>query len=178
MTELLATLDPATTIVHVHCWTKALSSSVVAAVARAKFPMVMTLHEYFTACPTGCLYLHRDRKVCTLTPMSVACIVKNCDSRSYLYKAYRVVRQLVQRTFGRIPSGIGEFITVSEFSRSVIERYLRAAGACIPSPIPCRPNVRRACLRKRAIRSCSLGACRPKRAACCSPKRRAVPVSR
>lgn len=138
MTELLATLDPATTIVHVHCWTKALSSSVVAAVARAKFPMVMTLHEYFTACPTGCLYLHRDRKVCTLTPMSVACIVKNCDSRSYLYKAYRVVRQLVQRTFGRIPSGIGEFITVSEFSRSVIERYLprRRRVHPIANPVP------------------------------------------
>jgi glycosyltransferase involved in cell wall biosynthesis len=124
MSELLATLDPARTVVHVHCWTKALSSSVVASIVDSTFPAVMTLHEYFTACPTGCLYLHRDRKVCTLKPMSFACISKDCDSRSYAYKLYRVLRQLVQRSFGRIPNGIREFITVSDFSRRVIEGHL------------------------------------------------------
>jgi glycosyltransferase involved in cell wall biosynthesis len=124
MSALLATLDPATTVVHLHGWTKALSASVVASVVRAKFPIVLTLHEYFTACPTGCLYLHRDRQVCTLKPMSLACITKNCDSRSYAFKLYRVLRQYIQRTAGRIPDGIAHYITVSAFSRRVIEPLL------------------------------------------------------
>lgn len=126
MTELLSTLDPQRTIVHVHGWTKALSSSVVASVVRAKFPVVLTLHEYFAACPTGCLYLHRDRQVCTLTPMSLACIVKNCDSRNYFFKLYRVVRQVIGRTAGAIPRGITDYITVSRFSRCVLEPMLPA----------------------------------------------------
>ena len=36
MKKLLATLDPARTVVHLHCWTKALSSSVIAAVVDAE----------------------------------------------------------------------------------------------------------------------------------------------
>lgn len=127
MTELLATLDPATTVVHVHCWTKALSSSVVASVVRAKFPVVLTVHEYFSACPTGCFYSHRDKQICTLKPLSPACIVRDCDSRSYVVKLYRVVRQWVTHRFGRMPSGISDYITVSEFSRRVIEPFLPAS---------------------------------------------------
>ena len=124
MTALLATLDPERTVVHVHGWTKALSSSVVAAAVRAKFPVVITLHEYFSACPTGCLYLHRDRKVCTLRPMSAACILTDCDSRSYGFKLYRVLRQLIQRYAGAIPHATRHLITVSSFSRRVLEPLL------------------------------------------------------
>jgi glycosyltransferase involved in cell wall biosynthesis len=124
MTALLATLDRSRTVVHVHGWTKALSSSVVAAVVRAKFPIVMTMHEYFVRCPTGCLYLHRDRAVCTLAPMSMACITKDCDSRSYAFKLYRVLRQFVARTAGAIPRGALHFITVSSFSERVLAGLL------------------------------------------------------
>jgi glycosyltransferase involved in cell wall biosynthesis len=126
MDALLATLDPARTVVHVHAWTKAITSSVIASVVRAKFPITLTLHEYFTACPTGCLYLHRDRKVCTLKPMSFACVTKNCDSRNYAFKLYRVLRQFIAHTAGSVPRGIVDFITVSAFSRRIIEPMLPA----------------------------------------------------
>jgi glycosyltransferase involved in cell wall biosynthesis len=124
MRALLATLDRRDTVVHVHGWTKALSSSVLAAVKWSRFPLVVTLHEYFTVCPTGCLYLHRDRRVCNLRPMSLACIVKDCDSRSYSYKMYRVIRQLVQAYIARVPAAVVNFITVSPFSRAVLESSL------------------------------------------------------
>lgn len=124
MRELLATLDPQRTVVHAHGWTKALSSSVLAAVVQAKFPVVVTAHEYFTVCPTGCLYLHRERAICTLRPMSLACIVKDCDSRSYAVKAYRIVRQLIARHAGGIPRALRHFISVSVFSRRVLEPLL------------------------------------------------------
>jgi glycosyltransferase involved in cell wall biosynthesis len=136
MNELLASLDPQRTVVHVHAWTKALSSSVVAGIVQAKFPLVLTLHEYFTACPTGCLYLHRDRKICTLRPMSLACITKDCDSRSFAFKFYRVLRGWIQRYAGAIPGGVGNFITVSHFSRRVLEPLLPASGKFHPVANP------------------------------------------
>jgi glycosyltransferase involved in cell wall biosynthesis len=124
MSTLLATLDREKTVVHVHGWTKALSSSVIATTIRSRFKIVLTLHEYFTACPTGCLYLHRDRQICTLKPMSLACIRKDCDSRSYVFKLYRVLRQFIQQRAGGVPEKITNYITVSDFSRRVIEPFL------------------------------------------------------
>jgi glycosyltransferase involved in cell wall biosynthesis len=146
MSKLLASLDPTVTVVHLHGWTKALSSSVVASVVHARFRIVLTLHEYFTACPVGCFYLHRDKQVCTLKPMSLACILKDCDSRSYAFKLYRVVRQAVQLTFGRIPSGIAHYITVSAFSRRVIEPMLpkRRIMYAVDNPVDV-PREARAC---------------------------------
>jgi glycosyltransferase involved in cell wall biosynthesis len=143
MTELLATLDRKHTIVHVHGWTKALSSSVVASIVRARFPVVVTLHEYFTACPTGCLYLHRDQRVCDLTPMSLSCVRKNCDSRNYAFKLYRVLRQLIQQTAGAIPRRVADYITVSSFSRHIIEPMLPAARYhAVGNPVDARPGPR------------------------------------
>jgi glycosyltransferase involved in cell wall biosynthesis len=136
LNSVLAGLDPQRTVVHVHAWTKALSSSVVAGIVGAKFPLVLTLHEYFTACPTGCLYLHRDRKICTLRPMSLACITKDCDSRSYALKFYRVVRGWIQRYAGRIPGAVTHFITVSPFSRRVLEPLLPANAQFHPVANP------------------------------------------
>ena len=144
LSEVLAPLDPRTTVVHLHGWTKALSSSVVASVVRAKMPIVLTLHEYFTACPTGCLYLHRDRQVCTLQPMSLACIAKDCDSRSYAFKLYRVARQIVTRWFGKIPTGIAHFITVSDFSRRVVAPMLPTKKTlyAVDNPVEAVPGPR------------------------------------
>ncbi len=124
MKRLLDTLDPCRTVVHVHGWTKALSSSVVSKAVQSNFPVVVTLHEYFTACPTGCLYLHADRAVCTLAPMSLSCIRKNCDSRSYAFKVYRVVRQAIQRTIGGVPRDVDNYISVSDFSSRILRPLL------------------------------------------------------
>lgn len=146
MRKLLATLDRQSTVVHLHGWTKALSSSVVASAVRSGFRIVLTLHEYFAACPAGSLYNHRTRRVCTLQPMSMACVTTNCDSRNYAVKLYRVVRQLVSRSFGRIPGGIRHYITVSRFSRSVIAPMLPANRTiyAVDNPIEAarRPRVR------------------------------------
>jgi glycosyltransferase involved in cell wall biosynthesis len=126
MSALLATLDPERTVVHVHGWTKSLSSSVIARIVRAGYPLVVTLHDYFSACPSGCLYLHGERQICTLKPMSVACITTNCDSRNYAFKLYRVLRQFIQQTAGCIPHDSASYISVSNFSRRVLAPMLPA----------------------------------------------------
>ena len=51
--KLLSTLDENETIIHVHGWTKCLSSSVFDISWKLGFKLVLTMHDYFTACPNG-----------------------------------------------------------------------------------------------------------------------------
>lgn len=95
--QLLANFDPAETIVHIHGWTKALSSSVFLATAFYGLKVVVTIHEYFTVCPNGGFYNYQGKKICDLKPLSCKCICCNCDSRSYPIKMFRVIRSFVQK---------------------------------------------------------------------------------
>jgi glycosyltransferase involved in cell wall biosynthesis len=123
-TEVLADFDPSDTIIHLHTWCKSLSSSVVQVAVKRGFRMVCTLHDYFTICPNGGLYNYRQQKHCELVPMSFNCIASNCDSRSYVQKLWRVTRQVVQNKFGSIPDDIKHFITVSDYSESILRPRL------------------------------------------------------
>lgn len=124
MTKLLDGADPSRTIVHVHSWTKSLSASVLAAAINAEIPVVATLHDYFMACPLGSFFDHQRREICTVRPMGAACLTRNCDPRSGAHKAWRVGRHAVQQRFGKVPSGIRHFITISELSEGVLRPYL------------------------------------------------------
>ena len=88
---------PALPIVHIHGWSKALSGSVCAAALARRAPVVVTLHDFFSACPNGGFYQYPQQRICELRAMSPSCIACNCDSRSYAQKLYRVARQAVQR---------------------------------------------------------------------------------
>jgi len=125
--RILLECDPATTVVHVHSWTKALSASVIATARNAGFSIVLTLHDYFAFCPNGSLYDHEKHAPCLLRPMGTKCITANCDPRSRVQKVYRVARQAVANRFAQIPSGIEFFICVSAYSREVAAPNL---GAC------------------------------------------------
>lgn len=126
--ELLARCDPAHTVVHLHSWTKSLSSSVVRATLHAGFPLVLTLHDYFSACPNGAFFDFQRGVVCHRQPMSLDCIRTHCDSRNYAYKLYRVARQSVQSRGGKLPGGIGDFIVVSRFSERLLRPFLPATA--------------------------------------------------
>jgi glycosyltransferase involved in cell wall biosynthesis len=124
--EVLRDLDPEHTVVHLHSWTKALSSSVVRAARALGFGVVTTLHDFLSVCPTGTLFNHRAGACCELTPLSVRCMATHCDSRSYTQKAWRVARHLVQESAGGMPHRIGHFIAVSEASGRILRRLLPA----------------------------------------------------
>lgn len=134
---LLARHDPRDTVVHLHSWTKSLSSSVVRTISQAGFPLVCTLHEYFAACPNGMLFNFQTETLCELTPMSAACVATHCDARRYPHKLYRVVRQVVQQHVGGLPSLVDEFVVVSRFSEKILRPYLPAGALVhhIPNPI-------------------------------------------
>lgn len=120
------------TIIHLHGWTKALSSSVIHEGVRRGYPMVATLHEYFSACPNGGFFNYRTLKPCTLAPMSLACVSTHCDSRGYAQKLWRVARQSVQQSAGGFPGHIRHFITVSRFSEGILKGYLASNAVLHP----------------------------------------------
>lgn len=122
--KLLKSLDKDTTIIHIHGWTKALSSSVFDIAFKMKFKVVLTLHDYFTACPNGGYFNYKKNEICHLNPLSWKCIKCNCDSRNYGFKLYRVVRQFVQNKIVKLNDRLENVITISEFSEKILKPTL------------------------------------------------------
>ena len=112
------------TIIHLHGWTKALSTSVVRAAVRRGFKTVCTLHDYFVACPNGGFFDHVSLRHCHRQPLSVSCITCNCDMRSYSHKLWRVARHVVQERVGSLPGGIDAFVVLSRLSCDILRPHL------------------------------------------------------
>lgn len=122
--KLLDAHDPRDTVVHLHSWTKSLSSSVVKVAHDAGFPLVCTLHDYFTGCPNGTLYNFVEGRVCHRPPMSASCLLTDCDARSYAHKLYRVARQGIQTQWGGLPGRFRHVIAVSRFSERILKPWM------------------------------------------------------
>lgn len=123
---ILAGLDPRRTIIHLHGYTKALTTSPVRAAAKRGFRMVCTLHDFFATCPNGALFNYATEQPCLLRPLSAACIATSCDKRRYVHKLYRVARSVVQRRLGRFPAAVRDFITLSRRSAALLTPFLAA----------------------------------------------------
>lgn len=124
MSRCLDNFDPERTIIHVHGWTKALSSGVIHEATKRGFKVVISLHDYFIACPNGGFYNYPKNEICKLKPLSKACLLSNCDKANYLQKLYRVNRQYIQNNIGRVPIDVKNYISISDFSKNVIKEYL------------------------------------------------------
>jgi glycosyltransferase involved in cell wall biosynthesis len=112
------------TIVHIHGWLRSLSTSFVAVAMRQGAGLVVTVHDYFLACPNGGFYNYKTDQICTLVPLSGACLSTSCGPGGYKEKVWRCLRQGVQQTAGHLPSGLRHVITISPLSRDVIRPYL------------------------------------------------------
>lgn len=113
-------LLPNNTIVHVHGFDKALSSSVIYAVC--KYKIFLTVHDYSIFCPNGGLYNYKDRRICEFAPMSKNCIFCNCDKRSYAQKIWRIIRQIVKN---RVLDREIVYIAISELSEKLIRKNMK-----------------------------------------------------
>ncbi len=146
--RLLSSLDRKQTVVHIHTWTKALSSVVFSVARKLGFQTAVTVHDYFLVCPNGGLYDYKKGKLCEKKPMSVSCVCANCDARSYPQKLFRVLRQ------NRQSRNLKKFHTlryffISEFAR---EQFLKRKGVpqemqrLLPNPVETfEPRERVAC---------------------------------
>jgi glycosyltransferase involved in cell wall biosynthesis len=122
--RLLATRDPARTIVHVHTWTKALSPSVLRAAVQAGFKLVVTLHDFFITCPTGGLFVHRDQSLCERRPLGWDCLTCSCDRRSFAHKLWRSARTFLQNQVLGLDSAAAHYVGVSDFSVARMQQWL------------------------------------------------------
>lgn len=126
LAQILAESDRGNTIVHIHGWCKALSSSVVHEAVRHGFSTVVTLHDYFYACPNGGFFNFPKTEICSLRALSAACLRENCDRDGYPQKLWRSARQFVQNEYGFGSDRIKHFICLSRLSEQVLLPYLPA----------------------------------------------------
>lgn len=112
-------------IVHVHTWTKVLSSAVFAAATENGNPILLTVHDYFSVCPNGGFYDYNEKRICERKPMSGSCICLNCDKRSYAQKLWRVARQARQDRWVRNNPKV-HYAFVSEYSRDILVPFLNS----------------------------------------------------
>lgn len=133
--ELFRTLDPGKTILHVHTWTKVLTSAIFKAAADCKVQIFLTIHEYFLACPNGGCFNYVKGRICELQPMSWKCICCNCDSRNYVYKLWRILRQAKQNhVLGKLNIN---YIFISAFQQEQLRKRLEFPSSYyVRNPIP------------------------------------------
>lgn len=124
LNNLLKTLDYQKTIIHVHGWTKSLSCSVFDVAFRKKYKIVLTMHDYFTACPNGGYFDYKLNEICKFKPLSLKCIKCNCDSRNYFFKIYRMLREFIQNKVVKLNLKLTDVISISEFSEKILRKTL------------------------------------------------------
>lgn len=135
--ELLARQPRGQTVVHVHGWAKALSSSIAQPIAASGLPVLYTMHEYFLMCPNGGFYNYRQHHHCGLKPLSAACLTTHCDSRSFAYKMWRTTRTMAAKYWHDLPGAMRDVAYFHPFQRAIIEKHLPQTTRLheVPNPI-------------------------------------------
>ena len=123
MDNLLNEYDPNDTIVHFHSWLKRLSPSIIRVCAKRKFMCMFTAHDYFLLCPNGGLYNFYSDKICKVNPLSIRCMLTNCDKRNYAQKLYRVLRHMLMQMFILSNYGRNAVVYVSNFEKDIYCAY-------------------------------------------------------
>lgn len=137
--QLLAGKDPERTVVHAHTWMKALSPCALDAVVGAGFELVVTLHDFFMACPSGGFFDHATEQLCHRKPLSLSCLACNCDRRNYGHKLWRSARTVLQNQVLRMPRRVSAYVGVSEFSLALMRPHLPAKipASVVRNPVDC-----------------------------------------
>jgi glycosyltransferase involved in cell wall biosynthesis len=140
--QILAPLSRDRTIVHVHGYTKALTTSPVRVAGNMGFTVLCTLHDFFAACPNGAFFDYVKAAPCPKRALSLGCIATNCDKRHYAHKLFRVARGIIQRSGGGFPAHVHHYVSLSERSAALLGAYLPADAAIHPleNPIEVEPG--------------------------------------
>jgi glycosyltransferase involved in cell wall biosynthesis len=125
--RVLEGLPDDNTVVHVHGYAKALSSSIKSAIAARGLPAAFTLHDYFLICPNGGLYNYQTEAICALEPMSRDCLSCHCDPHSYGRKLWRGTRQWIAERGAPLSGVFSDLILVSRFQRDIVGSFLPQA---------------------------------------------------
>jgi glycosyltransferase involved in cell wall biosynthesis len=122
--EVLGALNRSDSVVHVHLYAAALTSSVLHASLAAGFPTILTLHDYFITCPNGAYFVFPTAQQCERHALSLSCLACNCDSRKPMHKYWRFARTWLQGRLAKIPARITAYAAVSETCATLARRDL------------------------------------------------------
>jgi glycosyltransferase involved in cell wall biosynthesis len=110
-----------------------------------RFKVVVTLHDYFIACPNGGFMDYPAASICKRKPLSWKCIKRNCDARCFTHKIWRTGRTLLQNKILGLPERVDRYVTVSTFCAKILLPYLpdKVKLDSLSNPIdvpPCSPS--------------------------------------
>lgn len=114
--------DTPGTLYHVHNWSKILSPSIFDALRPVMDRVILTAHDYFLACPNGGYFHFRQGLPCNEKPLSLACLSANCDRRSRLEKAWRVIRDVERRLMSDLAGSGATVLAVHEGMVPVLQK--------------------------------------------------------
>jgi len=134
--HLLMNHDAGKTVVHVHSFTKALSAAVPTMAVELGFRTVLSLHDYFLACPNGAYFVYPKMAVCTLTPLGADCLRCRCDARNQAHKLWRFARTWWQNRVADLPAKLSAVIAVSQTNLETARRLLPARTRVEHVPYP------------------------------------------
>ncbi len=107
----IAERDTPGTVYHLHNWSQIFSPSIFQALAPVSSRLFISAHDFAIACPNLSYSNYQNNgAICTLKPLSMACIGTHCDRRAYSHKLWRVTRSLALRLnagFARTKALIG-----------------------------------------------------------------------
>jgi glycosyltransferase involved in cell wall biosynthesis len=105
--------DTPDTIYHLHGWSKILSPATFSALRPVMRRVVVHAHDFFLVCPNGAYFDYQAGSPCERKPLSLECLVTNCDRRNRAQKLWRSARQIVRRGLVRFePKQIGAVLAV------------------------------------------------------------------
>lgn len=120
--RLLNIYSKENTIIHAHLWQKALSPSIFYTAIRKKYKIIFTMHHYFLSCPNGGFYDYKKNEICNCQALHPKCLIKNCDSRNYFYKLFRILRFFIEKYIVRLQFNIKHFICISKLGYEVSKK--------------------------------------------------------
>ena len=97
--DLLNRNDLKGAIIHIHTWTKVLSSAVFAAATEKGNPVLLTVHDYFSVCPNGGFYDYNEKRICERKPCRALAFVTTVTN-ALMLKSYGGLLVRHSRTVG------------------------------------------------------------------------------
>lgn len=113
--------DSPATVYHLHNWSQILSPVVYRALRPVADRTVVTCHDFFNACPIGSFTHFGKSQPCDRRPLSIGCLVSQCDRRSSLHKYWRTARYLYLRSIAALGDAPWTFVTLHDRMR---EKFL------------------------------------------------------
>jgi glycosyltransferase involved in cell wall biosynthesis len=110
----IAQYDTPGTVYHLHGWAKILSPAVFAALRPVAERLVVSAHDFYLVCPTGGYFDFQREDACTLRPMGLRCITRNCDSQHFAHKLWRTARNAVRAALTDLSQGSGPILAVHD----------------------------------------------------------------